>query len=113
MINRLYGDGFENKIDKEEFVQNMQHATCISDISNIMIQGDVIHTSKLFDNKKVEVYLEKCSDRPTCKNDTEIDEFMQQHQIILNHLDQILRPDKFGQNPIMKGPDQERYNPTF
>ena len=46
ILERLYGDGFEKEFDKESYLQSIQNATCISDIANVELQGDVTQKYK-------------------------------------------------------------------
>ena len=46
--------------------------------------------------KYLQIELKKCSNKPTCKDDEEIEQFLQYHRIWLAFNEQQIEPDKFS-----------------
>ena len=70
---------FQPNSPSEEFLlRRLPYAKCIKNSEDITFYGN----SKKENNQGLDIKLVRCTNRPTCKNETEINDFIDKHGAI-------------------------------
>ena len=70
---------------RDVFIEVIPYAWCLPDHEDITLIG--YHLNKV--KKYLYLALERCWDRPTCKNETEINEFLDNYGQLLLYMNEV------------------------
>ena len=77
----LFGTGFNGAMNEDEFRYLSKNSYCISNYDEVVFQGSLQALKARF----VNVILKKCTGKPTCKSEAELERFLEDHRVWISY----------------------------